>query len=188
LAKQFTKGQVLLMEMVEAPRVVAIGASAGGLSAFQRLIENLPGNTGLAFVLLTHILRGSTSLLPEILGHSTKMQVIQVSDRMKLLANHIYVLPPDKLMEIREGLLHLVSRPLRGQFFDSYHYEFDAGVFNDCDTDACARFGQGWHFQCSIDHGWSRSCDCGNDSHWADGRRKSRRCRHSTKSKIQRRR
>ena len=79
------------------PRVVAIGASAGGLAAFQTLLENLPSDTGMAFVLLSHILRGSKSLLPEILSRSTKMQVIQATDGLPLAANHIYVLPPDKL-------------------------------------------------------------------------------------------
>src|SRR5450755_2648489 len=99
------------MKTTDAPRIVAIGASAGGLDAFRKLIENLPDNTGMAFVLLSHILRGSNSLLPEILSHSTKMQVIQVTDGLKLLSNHIYVLPPDKFMEIKEGTLHLVPRP-----------------------------------------------------------------------------
>jgi two-component system, chemotaxis family, CheB/CheR fusion protein len=94
--------------------VVAIGASAGGLDAFRKLIENLPVDTDMAFVLLTHILRGSKSLLPEILARATKMPVIQVKNGVQLLANNIYVLPPDKLMEIRKGSLHLVPRPARG--------------------------------------------------------------------------
>jgi two-component system CheB/CheR fusion protein len=75
------------------PCVVAIGASAGGLAAFKELVENLPTDTGMAFVLLSHVLRGSTSLLPEILSRSTKMPVIQVTDRERILANHIYILP-----------------------------------------------------------------------------------------------
>ena len=99
------------MEKVENPRVVAIGASAGGLDAFQKLIENLPGDTNMAFVLLTHILRGSNSLLPEILARSTEMPVVQVTEGIHLYPNHIYVLPPDKFMEIRQGSLHLVPRP-----------------------------------------------------------------------------
>jgi len=94
--------------------VVAIGASAGGLDAFQKLISNLPVDTNMAFVLLSHILRGSNSLLPEILAHSTTMPVIQVTREMRLLANHIYIIPPDKLMEIRAGSLHLTPRPLTG--------------------------------------------------------------------------
>jgi two-component system CheB/CheR fusion protein len=96
------------------PCVVAIGASAGGLAAFQQLIENLPTDTGMAFVLLSHILRGSTSLLPEILSHSTKMPVIQVTDREQIRANHIYILPPDKIMEIQGDSLLLIRRPDKG--------------------------------------------------------------------------
>ena len=99
------------MAKIEYPRIVAIGASAGGLDAFRKLIENLPSDTGMAFVLLTHILRGSTSLLPEILSHATKMPVVQVTEGIRLSANHIYVLPPDKFMEIRQESLHLVPRP-----------------------------------------------------------------------------
>ncbi len=106
--------QILPMERMHKPRVVAIGASAGGLDAFRRLIENLPVDTGMAFVLLSHILRGSRSLLPEILARSTTMPVIQVTEEMQLLADHIYVIPPDKLMEIRGGSLQLVQRPLQG--------------------------------------------------------------------------
>jgi two-component system, chemotaxis family, CheB/CheR fusion protein len=99
------------MENVKCPGVVAIGASAGGLNAFRKLIENLPTDTGMAFVLLTHILRGSISLLPEILSHSTKMRVSQVTKDVQPRSNHIYVLPPDKFMEMRDGALHLVPRP-----------------------------------------------------------------------------
>jgi two-component system CheB/CheR fusion protein len=102
------------MAKVNPPRVVAIGASAGGLDAFRKLIENLPVDTGMAFVLLSHILRGSKSLLPEILAQATTMQVSQVTDDQRLLANHIYILPPDKLMEIQGGSVHLVPRPASG--------------------------------------------------------------------------
>jgi two-component system CheB/CheR fusion protein len=95
------------------PCVVAIGASAGGLAAFQLLIENLPTDTGMAFVLLSHILRGSQSLLPEILSRSTKMPVRQILNDERILANHIYVLPPDKFLEIRGDILVLLPRPDR---------------------------------------------------------------------------
>jgi len=94
------------------PSVVAIGASAGGLAAFQKLIENLPSDTGLAFVLLSHILRGSKSLLPEILARATRMPVIQVAETgQTILADHVYILPPDKFMEIQGDCLRLIRRP-----------------------------------------------------------------------------
>jgi two-component system CheB/CheR fusion protein len=96
-----------------SPCVVAIGASAGGLAAFQELIENLPTDTGMAFVVLSHILRDSKSLLAEILSRSTKMPVTQVTGREQILANHIYILPPDKFMEIKGDSLILIPRPAK---------------------------------------------------------------------------
>jgi two-component system CheB/CheR fusion protein len=99
------------MTQVRRPNVVAIGASAGGLAAFTELIENLPTDTGMSFVLLSHILRGSKSLLPEILSRSTKMPVVQVTEKTLIQANHVYVLPPDKFMEIHDDSLLLVARP-----------------------------------------------------------------------------
>ncbi len=102
------------MRELNYPRVVAIGASAGGLAAFEQLIENLPTDTGMAFVLLSHILRGTKSLLPEILSRSTKMPVIQVTDKKQILADHIYILPPDKFMEIQGNSLLLIPRPEKG--------------------------------------------------------------------------
>lgn len=101
------------MDNVKNPRVVAIGASAGGLDAFRTLIANLPVDTDMAFVLLSHILRGSNSLLPEILARQTTMQVTQVTEDIQLCPNQIYILPPDKFMEICQGMLHLVPRPNR---------------------------------------------------------------------------
>ena len=95
-----------------SPPVVAIGASAGGLAAFQELIENLPADTGMAFVLLSHILRGRKSLLAEILSHSTTMPVTLVAEEhQEILADHIYILPPDNFMEIEGDSLLLIPRP-----------------------------------------------------------------------------
>ena len=100
------------MDEINYPRVVAIGASAGGLAAFRQLIEQLPSDTGMAFVLLSHILRGSKSLLPDILSRSTTMPVLQVTmHHQKILGDHIYVLPPDKFMEIHGDSLCLIERP-----------------------------------------------------------------------------
>lgn len=100
------------MSEANYPSVVAIGASAGGLAAFQQLIENLPTDTGMAFVLLSHILRGSTSLLSEILSQSTTMPVIQVTaEHQQIQPDHIYILPPDKFMEIEGDSLLLIPRP-----------------------------------------------------------------------------
>ncbi|MCM0605784.1 MAG: hypothetical protein KA715_06800 [Xanthomonadaceae bacterium] len=68
----------------------------------------------MAFVLLTHLLRGFKSLLPDILNHSTQMQVVEAKNDLQLSANQIYTLPASKLMEVRNGKLHLITRPAVG--------------------------------------------------------------------------
>src|SRR6056297_763444 len=60
--------------------VVGIGASAGGLEALEELIGSFGAEMGLAFVVVTHLRPGHTSLLPELLGRESQMPVVQVTD------------------------------------------------------------------------------------------------------------
>ncbi|WP_121969295.1 chemotaxis protein CheB [Leptolyngbya sp. BC1307] len=90
--------------------VVGIAASAGGLEAFTELICHLPTDTGMAFVLIQHLSPDHESLLSEILGRATTMPVQQVTDRMTVEPNEIYVIPPGTQMTLEDGLLHLVPR------------------------------------------------------------------------------
>ncbi len=55
--------------------IVGIGASAGGLEAFIRLLKKLPGDTGMAFVLVQHLDPNHKSILTEILSRTTSMPV-----------------------------------------------------------------------------------------------------------------
>ncbi|HMK94215.1 MAG TPA: chemotaxis protein CheB [Candidatus Limnocylindrales bacterium] len=90
--------------------VVGIGASAGGLEALKTLLENLPNNTGLAFVIVQHLAAGQVSMLTEILSRSTQMQVHKVKDGEKVDPNNVYVIPPDNSMTIIENVLELHPR------------------------------------------------------------------------------
>ncbi|MGC2434028.1 MAG: chemotaxis protein CheB, partial [Desulfobaccales bacterium] len=90
--------------------IVGIGASAGGLEAYTRLIENLPTNTGMGFVLVQHMAPRAHSMLPEILAKTTRMPVTEVQDGTRVQPNIIYVTPPDLLMTLEGGVLHLASR------------------------------------------------------------------------------
>ena len=60
--------------------IVGIGASAGGLEPITKLLENLPVQTGLSFVVIQHLATGQESMLPEILSRSTKMRVQQANE------------------------------------------------------------------------------------------------------------
>ncbi len=91
--------------------VVGIGASAGGLEAFTQLLEFLPHDTGMAFVLVQHLAPKHESMLTELLSRATRMPVAEVKDGMKVESDHIYVIPPNTNMAILHGVLHLMPRP-----------------------------------------------------------------------------
>ncbi len=87
--------------------IVGIGASAGGLEAFTKLLERLPAETGMAFVFIQHLAPGQESMLTDILARSTQMPVHRVQNDMPVEPNHVYVIPPDVSMTISEKVLHL---------------------------------------------------------------------------------
>jgi chemotaxis response regulator CheB len=91
--------------------VVGIGASAGGLEALTQLLDHLPADTGLAFVLIQHLAAHRESLLPELLARKTPMQVLAAEDGSVLVPNSIFVLPADKDITISKGVLSLSARP-----------------------------------------------------------------------------
>src|SRR4029079_10418159 len=87
--------------------LVGVGASAGGLEAFEQLLAALPKDTGMAFVLVQHLAPKHESILRELLSKSTSMPVIQVSEGTRVQPNQVYVIPPNATMSIEDGVLHL---------------------------------------------------------------------------------
>lgn len=87
--------------------IVGIGASAGGLEAFRALLEYLPADTGLAFVIIQHLAAGQESMLPDILSRFTTIPVHQVSDGLKVEPDNVYVIPPGTTMTLSKGTLKL---------------------------------------------------------------------------------
>jgi len=90
--------------------VVGIGASAGGLEVFKRLLGDLPGDTGFAIVFVQHLDPNHHSLLAEILARGAAIPVSKAADGMPLEANHVYVIPADVDLTIAHGALKLVPR------------------------------------------------------------------------------
>ncbi len=93
--------------------IVAIGASAGGLEAMSLLLKHLSPSTGLAYVYIQHLDPDHASMLSSILARQTTMPVQEAEDLMKVEANHVYVIPPNKSMEIIDGVLTLDPRQAR---------------------------------------------------------------------------
>jgi len=75
-------------------------ASAGGLEAFSQLLSYLPTNTGMAFVLIQHMLPNGESLLTKILARVTKMLVSQVQNGMLVEPDRVYIILPDTQMRL----------------------------------------------------------------------------------------
>jgi two-component system CheB/CheR fusion protein len=90
--------------------MVGIGASAGGLDAFKRLVENLPPDAGLAYLFVQHLDPMHDSALPEILGRAAHIPVVAAEDGMRVEADHAYVIPPAKTMTVTDGHLRLAPR------------------------------------------------------------------------------
>ncbi len=91
--------------------IVGIGASAGGLEAYESFFKAMPADNGMAFVLVSHLDPTHISLLPELIGKQTKMKVLQVEDGQKLLPNHVYIIPPNKNLNLLNGILYLLELP-----------------------------------------------------------------------------
>ena len=87
--------------------VVGIGASAGGLEALQQFLTFLPGDTGMAFVIIQHLSPDHKSLLADILSKNTTMPVVEAEDGMRVKRNHIYMIPPKYNLEIVSDILRL---------------------------------------------------------------------------------
>jgi two-component system CheB/CheR fusion protein len=91
-------------------RVVAIGASSGGLEACTKLLDALPTPTGMAFVLVQHLDPTHPSLLVELLAEHTALTVLQAEDGMAVMPEHLYVIPPGDYLATSGGTLRL-SKP-----------------------------------------------------------------------------
>ena len=110
-----------VMEPDAAPRrpapfpIVGVGASAGGLEAFRRLLGALPGDTGMAYVLVQHLDPRHESVLADLLSQATRMPVSEVKGDVRVEPNRVYVIPPTQDMGIADGILKLVPRSASGR-------------------------------------------------------------------------
>lgn len=89
--------------------VVGIGASAGGLEAFEQFFTNMRPDAGIAFVLVQHLDPTHKSILTELVKRYTTMNVLEVEDAMPLEPNSVFVIPPNRYMAIFNGRLHLLE-------------------------------------------------------------------------------
>ena len=89
--------------------IVGIGGSAGALNAYKSLLDALPSDTGMAFVIISHMNPAASSQLALILSRHTKMSVAVASVVRPIRANHVYVIPPDADLFIQNYTFKIVT-------------------------------------------------------------------------------
>lgn len=105
-----TKTRTRTVRPEVAPYVVGIGASAGGLEALEHFFENIPKESGMAFVVVQHLSPDFKSLMDEILGRRTELPIHLVENGMMVEPDHVYLIPPKKEMIISGDRLLLSER------------------------------------------------------------------------------
>ena len=91
--------------------IVGIGASAGGLESFSRLLQHIPADTGMAFVFVQHLAPRHASMLASLLSRATAMPVMEAEHGTLVKPNHVYVIPPNTLITLAGAVLELQPRP-----------------------------------------------------------------------------
>ncbi len=90
--------------------IVAVGASAGGLDAFQKFLSHLPSDSGMAFVLIQHLDPNHKTMMPDILSSSTNMKIEEVKSKVEIKKNHIYFIAPNSTLTI-DGKFLVSQKP-----------------------------------------------------------------------------
>ena len=98
----------VVSEQISFP-IVGIGASAGGLAAFEAFFSGMPTDRdpGMAFVLVQHLSPDHKSILSDLVRKYTRMNVFEVTDGMQVQPNCAYIIPPNNDMTFIDGSLHL---------------------------------------------------------------------------------
>jgi len=93
--------------------IVGIGGSAGALNAYKALLNAMPPDIGMAFVIISHMDPTAQSQLANILLRQTKMPVTVAAEAMVIQANQVYVIPPDSDLTMENYRFKVISPRIR---------------------------------------------------------------------------
>lgn len=92
-------------------RIVAVGASAGGVEALQQMVSSLPADLAAAVFVVLHFPARGESALPRILERAGPLPASHARDGERVEAGRIYVAPPDRHLLVERGSTKLVRGP-----------------------------------------------------------------------------
>src|SRR5262245_61734174 len=85
--------------------IVGLGASAGGIQALKEFFEHVPTDSGIAYVVILHLSPDHDSRLAEVLQTISKIPITQVTEKVLVVPDHVYVVPPNQHLEMRDGFI-----------------------------------------------------------------------------------
>ncbi|WP_081210162.1 chemotaxis protein CheB [Salegentibacter sediminis] len=95
----------------QEPRIIAVGASAGGLEALKSFFDNISETDKNAYVVIQHLSPDFKSMMGELLRKNTNLPIVEITDSLKLRQGHIYLIPPVNNLVLENERLHLVDKP-----------------------------------------------------------------------------
>lgn len=116
--------------------IAAFGASAGGLEPLESFFKRMPAHAGIAFVIVQHLAPDHATALPELLGRHTEMPVDQAVDNKNVEPNHVYVIPPNATLTIKDGSLRVTSPPVEARGARTPIDGFFSSLAQDCGENA----------------------------------------------------
>ncbi|NJW54320.1 chemotaxis protein CheB, partial [Salinimicrobium oceani] len=114
MSKNVTNSQALRPEPTQNSsfaRIIAIGASAGGLEALKAFFENVPQGSKSAYVIIQHLSPDYKSMMGELLSRSTNLPILEVENGMEVMQGHVYLIPPVSNLVIKNDRLYLSDKP-----------------------------------------------------------------------------
>src|SRR5262245_10684535 len=93
------------------PRVVVMGASAGGVQALSTIVAALPASFPAPILAVVHQAPGAESRLAPILDRAGSLPAETAEDGRALRAGEIVVAPPDRHLMVEDGRVRLVRGP-----------------------------------------------------------------------------
>ena len=91
--------------------ILVVGTSWGGLNALRELVGALPQDFRIPAVLVQHRHRQSDHLLSTFLQERTRLEVVEVEDKMPIASGMLFVAPADYHLLIDRGFFTLSTDP-----------------------------------------------------------------------------
>ena len=111
--------------------VAGVGASAGGLEALTQLVAALPAQPNCCFVVLQHLSPNYRSMLVQLIGRETSLEVVPAEDGLRLRPGCVFVAPPrwdlildGEQLRLVEPLPDIAPKPSVNRFLNSLASEY----------------------------------------------------------------